>query len=498
MAASDLRSLPSVMTVPRKAQSLGNYRLVRKLGAGGMAEVFLAAQTMEGGVVRPVVIKAIFPHLAGDKRFVRMFMREARVAALLSHPNIVHIHDVAKLEGRPCIIMEFLRGRDLWTVLERVMRTREPVPPYAAAAITAQVASALDYAHRKRDRHGRSIDLVHRDISPHNIFITREGQVRVLDFGIAKSRYQQDKTASGVIKGKLPYMSPEQARGKEVDHRTDQFALGVVLWEMLTGQRLFAREDAMATMAAMFHEPPKPPSSVRAVPEILDRICLRALQRHPTDRFESCERLAQKLRTWLASEEAGSENELVKRFFYRMVPSREDRDFYAPDRPQEPGAPSEEILLVPQEPTPPHGEPMRTRKRSRSPGEPPAPPSLTTTMRIKLRGRGLALAAGAVAVLTMVGATIAMSASSDTDAAEASADGLGAAAAVPEAVTVRFVRVPSDVAIEVDGAFLDGPELKVLPSDSIHRVRVFRAERELWRYDAIFREDVEVELPDLP
>ena len=211
-----------------KAQSLGSYRLLRKLGTGGMAEVFLAAQRMSGGLTRPVVIKAILPHLAEDEKFNKMFMREARVAAMLTHPNIVLIHDVTTLDERPFIVMEFLKGRDLWTVLHALPSAKKTVSPQAAAAIIAQAASALDYAHRLRDRSGAPVDLVHRDISPHNLFLTREGHVKVLDFGIAKSAYQQHRTESGVIKGKLPYMAPEQARGKDVDGRADQFSLGII------------------------------------------------------------------------------------------------------------------------------------------------------------------------------------------------------------------------------------------------------------------------------
>ncbi|HJL01623.1 MAG TPA: protein kinase [Polyangiaceae bacterium LLY-WYZ-15_(1-7)] len=496
-----------------KAQSLGQYRLVRKLGTGGMAEVFLAAQRMDGEVTRPVVIKAILPHLAEDERFVEMFMREARVAAMLTHPNIVHIHDVTKLEGRPCIVMEFLKGRDLWTVLQRLGAQHEAVPPHAAAAIVAQAASALDYAHRKRDRAGQPIDLVHRDISPHNLFLTRDGHVRVLDFGIAKSAYQQNRTESGVIKGKLPYMAPEQARGKEVDGRADQFSLGIVLWEMLTGARLYAREDPILTMNAMFHEPTPKPSSVRPCPPALERIVMRALRRSPTDRFDSCESLAHALRTWMASQEAASETRLVRRLLGRAVPVGEDAAFYAPDRPQDGDVPSEELRLVGVDLTPSEsGISPRPRVAELEGAAPPAPLELTPTPTLEqsakaplgLTRRQLGLfAAGGVAILGLAFGLTAWALSPD----EPSAPEPTSAAPVvvepsgpPAPVEIVFTQVPDGVTLEVDGAVLEVPRMEVEPSDEVHHVRALLGERELWRYDGIFRQPLEVELPplDLP
>lgn len=468
-----------------------------------MAEVFLAAQRMGGELTRPVVIKAILPHLAEDERFVEMFLREAKVAAMLSHPNIVHINDVTRLDGRPCLVMEFLKGRDLWTVLTRLAALGEAVSPEPAAAVVAQAASGLDYAHRKRDRAGQPLDLVHRDISPHNIFLTREGTVRVLDFGIAKSAYQETRTESGVIKGKLPYMAPEQARGKDVDGRADQFALGIVLWEMLTGQRLFARDDPILTMQAMFHEKTPSPSSIRPCPEVLERIVMKALRKSPTDRFDSCESLAHALRGWLASVAADSEPRLVRKLLAHVIPPHEDEAFYASDRPHEDDAepiPSEELHLVGVELTP-SGIDRVVESR-----EPPASALAEVAASFPRSGSRIAVIVGAAAIsLVAVAFGVTMLALRPSPPPVATAtvpvvvdvESFPRASAALVPVTVRFLGVPAGVVIEVNGGRLEGDSLRVLPSDEVHHVRAILGERELWRYDGIFRRDTEVRLPEL-
>jgi len=475
--------------------SLGSYRLVRKLGTGGMAEVFLAAQRMQGGVIRPVVVKAILPHLVEDQRFVEDFLREARVAAMLSHPNIVHIHDVSVLDGRPCIVMEFLKGRDLWTVLSRLGDQGAAVGPQAAAAVVAQASAALDYAHRKRDRKGRPLDLVHRDISPHNLFVTREGQVRVLDFGIAKSAFQQHRTESGVIKGKLAYMAPEQARGKDVDHRADLFALGVVLWEMVAGQRLFARDDAFQTVTAMFHDDVPTPSSVRPVPEALEAIVMKTLQRDPTDRYDSCESLTLALRGWLHEVGAAPEQRLVQGLLSKTIPESEDGEFYAPDRPVDPNLLSSEVSLIG----------VDTSPNSLGETSEVVSPALADQRRRRLPpwSRWAALAVGLVAVPFVVTAIVLRKDDpppqpppvAEQEPAERQAEEPEPSA--PEPVEVRFSGVPEGVSIEVDGELLEGDVLRVDPSDDTHHVRAVHEGQELWRYDALFRAEAVVELPPL-
>lgn len=476
-----------------KAQSLGSYRLLRKLGTGGMAEVFLAAQRMSGGLTRPVVIKAILPHLAEDDKFNQMFMREARVAAMLTHPNIVQIHDVTTLDDRPCIVMEFLKGRDLWTVLHALPSAKKTVSPQAAAAVIAQAASALDYAHRLRDRDGQPVDLVHRDISPHNLFLTREGHLKVLDFGIAKSAYQQNRTESGVIKGKLPYMAPEQARGKDVDGRADQFSLGVVLWELLTGRRLFARDDALQTMTAMFHDPTPKPSRITPIPDALEKIVMRALRRSPTDRFDSCESLAHALRSWLASENAAAESRLVRRLLADAVPVQSDAAFYAPDQPQEQDVPSDELRVVGVDFTPSGKDGDDALAPFSPPPEMTPTPSMTRKSREKRKTQAMMIGGGALLLLFAFGLT-AWALSGDDEPAPLPPT---ASAAAPDEVHVEFIGVPSGVVLEVDGTALSEHRYETAPGDAVHHVRALIEGREVWRYDAIFREDTRVTVPPL-
>ena len=292
-----------------------------------MAEVFLA----EDDPGARVVIKMMRKEMAHDPHFVNMFMREARLAALLQHPNIVSIYDVAMLDNKPCIVMEFLKGRDMWLVLGRLAAKQSALTPIEAATVAAQVATGLEHAHRLKDREGRALDLVHRDISPHNVFLTRQGVAKVVDFGIAKinSRDSVTQTRTGVIKGKLAYMSPEQARGqRDIDHRADQFSLGVMLWEMVTGVRLFARKDVADTMAAMFGKTAKP-SSIRAVPSGLEDIIMTTLRKPRMERYQTCSELARNLRGWLMTVGAPSEEEVVTGLLKRVVPLDEDATFYA-------------------------------------------------------------------------------------------------------------------------------------------------------------------------
>jgi serine/threonine protein kinase len=513
------------MTSPAaEAHSLGSYRVIRKLGAGGMAEVFLASQHMAADVERTVVIKAMLPHLADDDHFVRMFMREARVAALLSHPNIVHIHDVSVIEDRPCIIMEFLRGRDLWHLLRRTAQIQERLSPQAAAAVVAQAATGLDYAHRKRDERGRPLHLVHRDISPHNLFVTREGHVRVLDFGIAKSAYQQQRTQSGVLKGKLPYMAPEQARGGDLDGRADQFALGVVLWECLTAKRLFARDDPFQTMNALFELDVQAPSSLASdVPTELDRVVLKCLSEKPGDRFGTCAELADALRGWMRSGSAPEETSIVAAALEHAIPAEEDISFYGFDpsrtapkvdlplhRPVGGDIEDEETLLHSSEGTPSTSGVAPTpaaRTRLLDAGRvgtatmtAEAAPSRLPVVLLALVGFAL------LAVVAGVVLAIALGGDSEDEPGLADVDPTGGpgqqtssatALAAPVEIEVRFERVPEGAVVEVNGLELDGYVLRTVASDETRSIRVVRDGRQLWRYDAVFNESTDVVVPEL-
>ncbi len=453
-----------------------------------MAEVFLASRE---GTNRPMVVKAILPHLTEDQRFVDMFMREARVASMLSHPNIVEIYDVVVLNQRPCIVMEFLRGRDLWAVVGRLSGEGRATDPRAAAAVIAQAASALDYAHTRTDTNGNPIDLVHRDISPHNLFLTRDGQVKVLDFGIAKSAYQEQRTEAGVVKGKLSYMAPEQARGQDVDHRADQFALGVVLWEMLTLKRLFARDDPVDTMRAMFHEPIPKPSDVLPVPRPLEQVVMQALSRNPTNRFESCEAMARSLRAYLAAQGEGQrEKELVKEYLADAIPPFEDVKFYSEVK----NHTGRNALVEGDELTPSHSgfraalNPTGEQRAVPKPPPPPPPPKQAkkkSALPLWFGGAAIVLVAGAIGVALATGDDAEVAPTSATPAANA------------EPVTLRFVGAPAGVIIELDGENLEGYSLEMPPGPEVHHIRALSEGVELWRYDAIVQRDMTVQLPPL-
>ncbi|MBF95173.1 MAG: hypothetical protein CMH58_08460 [Myxococcales bacterium] len=217
----------------------GRYQLLHRIAQGGMAEVYLAQQTGPAGFSKRLVIKKIHPHLAHNEEFVGMFLDEARVAAQLNHPNIAQIYELGEDEGQYYIAMEFIDGWNLRQLNKKLRRMGMRIPPELGARIAAETCAGLDYAHRFKDPSGRNLRIVHRDISPQNIMISRDGVVKVIDFGIAKAATNQQLTQGNVLKGKFSYMSPEQAAGKKLDRRSDIFSLGVVLFEMLMGEKPF-------------------------------------------------------------------------------------------------------------------------------------------------------------------------------------------------------------------------------------------------------------------
>ncbi|HVV86794.1 MAG TPA: serine/threonine-protein kinase, partial [Kofleriaceae bacterium] len=227
----------------------GHFSLGKRLARGGMAEVFLARQRGPEGFERRVAVKRILPHLADAADFVRMFLDEARLAARLSHPNIVHIYELGNVAGDYFIAMEYVDGIHAGQLIKHA--EHEPVPPELVARIGADAAGALAYAHRLTDADGRLLQLVHRDVSPQNIMVSTDGIVKLVDFGIAKAVSKAEETRPGVVKGKYAYMSPEQTTGKPLDGRSDVFSLGVVLWEILAGRNIVERGDVVEAMKAM-------------------------------------------------------------------------------------------------------------------------------------------------------------------------------------------------------------------------------------------------------
>lgn len=229
-------------------EEFGNYYLVEKIAVGGMAELFKARQRGVANFEKIVAIKRILPHLSDNDEFVRMFIDEAKLAAQLTHPNIAQIFDLGKAGGFYYIAMEYVDGKDLRSLLRKVREFKKPFPEAAAAFVVMKVANALDYAHRKRGMNDKELKLVHRDISPQNILISAEGAVKLVDFGIAKAATKTTQTMAGALKGKLLYMSPEQARGEMLDSRSDIYSLGLVLFELLTGERCFQADSELGVL----------------------------------------------------------------------------------------------------------------------------------------------------------------------------------------------------------------------------------------------------------
>jgi serine/threonine protein kinase len=284
----------------KEQQTLGRYKLLALLATGGMAEIHLARQAGIKGFERLVVVKKILPHLAAEEAFLEMFFDEARIASLLNHPNIVQIYDLGQEGDDYFMAMEYLEGESL-SFMEREARKKERyMSPAVAAGIIAQVCDGLEYAHAFLNHEGQTMNIVHRDVSPQNIIVLFSGGVKLVDFGVAKAASQVHKTRAGSLKGKLSYLAPEQCLGKPVDHRTDIFALGVVLWELLTRRRLFKRDNEGATLNAVMNEEiPGIRTIRRQVPVSLEAVAMRALEKSPEKRFQSAGEMGAALRDYL-------------------------------------------------------------------------------------------------------------------------------------------------------------------------------------------------------
>lgn len=280
-------------------ETYGRYQLLRKIASGGMAEIFLA-RPLDGPPDRPVVVKRILPHLAANADFIQMFLNEARISVHLNHPNIVQTYDLGEAEGTYFIAMEYIHGEDLRRVWKQAEQCHRAVSIALVCRIVVEACRALQYAHEKKDGTGKPLGIVHRDISPQNILLTFEGGVKLVDFGIAKAALQSASTRSGVLKGKYSYMSPEQAQGKRLDKRSDIFALGIILYELVTGTRLFKRGNDLQTLNAVINCEVNPPSLANPkLPSDLDTIVLTALERNPDDRYAEARELRRALEDWL-------------------------------------------------------------------------------------------------------------------------------------------------------------------------------------------------------
>ena len=272
---------------------LGRYELIRRIAAGGMGEIYLARLRGAAGFEKRVVIKTILPALAAEPEFVERFLDEGRLVVQLTHGNIVPVFDLGDAQGRYFLAMEYIPGRDLRAVARAAIATgASPIPWAIAAHICAEIAKGLGYAHRKIGADGRPLGLVHRDVSPSNVLVSTEGEVKLIDFGIARAQSKFVETATGRIQGKFCYMSPEQACGLPVDARSDIFSTGTLLYELLTGRRPFEGANDLETLEIVRLAACAPPSDlIASLPPELDAVCARALARDPDDRFESADQM---------------------------------------------------------------------------------------------------------------------------------------------------------------------------------------------------------------
>jgi len=276
------------------------YHLLEKLESGGMAEVFLGEATSVQGFKKRVAIKRVLPHLASHTNFIGMFLDEARLGARLSHANIVSVFDIGKSDNSFFIVMEFVDGTNLKKIMETLRLKKQRFPLKDVIYIAMETCRGLSYAHELVDEDGNPVDLVHRDVSPPNILISKRGEVKVTDFGLAKARTQLERTDPGIVKGKFSYLAPEVATGQAVDQRADIFALGVCIWEMLGGRRLFLGDTDYETVEAVAGA--RVPSLVGDHPEVdpaFEAVLLNALAKRPADRHSTAREFGDALASYL-------------------------------------------------------------------------------------------------------------------------------------------------------------------------------------------------------
>ncbi|MEO6772189.1 MAG: protein kinase [Kofleriaceae bacterium] len=308
----------------RQPVPFGKYLLLDRISVGGMAEVFKAKSYGVEGFEKIIAIKRILPTMGEDRDFIKMFIDEAKIAGQLAHANICQIFELGRIDGSHFIAMEYIWGKDLLQIQNRLRKTKQQMPIPMACFSMAKVLEGLDYAHRKRDPLGRPLEIVHRDCSPQNVLVSYEGEVKVIDFGIAKATSRNSRTMAGVLKGKFGYMSPEQVRGLPLDRRSDIFALGTMLYECLTGGRLFQGETDFSTLEKVRNvDIPTPRSVNPAIPEQVERVILKALAKDVDDRYQWCSEMLTDLQAYLMGQDvvytAKSLSTWVKELFAQEI-----------------------------------------------------------------------------------------------------------------------------------------------------------------------------------
>ncbi len=284
----------------REPLKFGNYYLIERVNIGGMAEVFKGVSYGVEGFERLFAVKRVLPNISEDQEFIEMFIDEAKIAVQLNHANIGQIFELGNAENSYFIAMEFVQGKDLRALFDRVRKRNERIDIPMTCHIVKEVCEALEYAHNKKNERQEALNLVHRDVSPQNIIVSYDGEVKLIDFGIAKAAGKASKTQAGILKGKFGYMSPEQVRGRPIDRRSDIFSLGVVLFELLTLERCFQGESDFSTLEKVRNVDIRRPASLnRDIPPELERIVLKALSRSPEERYQSAAELQDALQKFL-------------------------------------------------------------------------------------------------------------------------------------------------------------------------------------------------------
>jgi serine/threonine protein kinase len=290
---------PGVELAPEE-RKLGPYRLCRRVASGGMASVYLAFREGSHGFEKMVAVKRIHPHLAQEREFVEMFLDEARLASRINHPYVCNVTDFGQADNGPYLAMEYVVGEPISRVLAQVRRRRDLLTQSRFARIVARLIAnlceGLHAAHEISDDQGRPLGLVHRDITPQNMFVAFDGSVRLLDFGVARAESCVHETRPGIVKGKLAYVAPEVFRREPIDRRSDLWSMGVVMWELLTGRNLFKRDSDVATISAVGEDPIPRPSTINdRVPLELDEVVANALQRNPDERYHTAREMSRDL-----------------------------------------------------------------------------------------------------------------------------------------------------------------------------------------------------------
>ena len=305
----------------------GKYTLLNRIAVGGMAEVFLARQEGLEGFEKTICIKRIRPHLSSQPNFVQMFLNEAKLAAQLNHPNIVQIYDLGRVNDSYFIAMEYISGRDMSRIIPKAEKAGISFPMIYALRIASNVCEGLYFAHTKGDAYGNPLNIVHRDITPENILVSFSGTVKIVDFGIAKANTQLEQTRAGEIKGKLSYMSPEQCMGHQLDARSDIFSFGSVIYEWVTGYKLFTGENEMAILKSIIDGKIYPPSYFKEdVPEAVERILMKALDKDKTKRYQSAWEMQFDIDTYLASSEFTPSNIHLSNFLKQIFGDEIERE----------------------------------------------------------------------------------------------------------------------------------------------------------------------------